>query len=99
MSDPSIHCRVFICSIFLQIHYRGRRCTPSLPRSVENAQETLFEFRSQRLHIGDYKRAYPTAKLIAPEEALSRHDDKSLTLDGGGFATFFCTSLNLTSKC
>ncbi|KIM42147.1 hypothetical protein M413DRAFT_409255 [Hebeloma cylindrosporum] len=34
------------------------------------------------LFLGDYKKAYPSAKLIAPEEVLSRHDDKSLTLDG-----------------
>jgi len=34
------------------------------------------------LFLGDYKKAYPSAKLIAPEAALSRHDDKTLTLDG-----------------
>ena len=44
--------------------------------------------------VGDYKKAYPSAKLIAPEEALSRHDDKTLTLDGGKFAVSFCAPMS-----
>jgi len=44
--------------------------------------------------VGDYRKAYPSAKLIAPEAALSRHDDKTLTLDGGKFAVSFNTSLS-----
>jgi len=34
------------------------------------------------LYVGDYKKAYPDAKLIAPEEAISRHGDKELAFDG-----------------
>lgn len=34
-------------------------------------------------HLGDYKKAYPDAKLIAPEEAITRHGDKELAFDGG----------------
>jgi hypothetical protein len=42
--------------------------------------------------VDDYRKAYPSAKLIAPEEALSRHDDKTLTLDGGKLGGSFDTS-------
>ena len=31
---------------------------------------------------GDYKKAYPTAMLIAPEEAMARHGDKDLAFEG-----------------
>ncbi|KAF8067725.1 hypothetical protein FPV67DRAFT_1625895 [Lyophyllum atratum] len=34
------------------------------------------------LYLGDYKRAYPDAKLIAPKEAIERHGDKDLVFDG-----------------
>lgn len=31
---------------------------------------------------GEFKRAYPTAKVIAPEDAIKRHEDKDLKFDG-----------------
>ncbi|KDR68422.1 hypothetical protein GALMADRAFT_257141 [Galerina marginata CBS 339.88] len=34
------------------------------------------------LFLSDYKNAYPEAKLIAPEAAIARHDDKNLVFDG-----------------
>ncbi|RDB30331.1 hypothetical protein Hypma_007249 [Hypsizygus marmoreus] len=34
------------------------------------------------LYLSDYKRTYPNAKLIAPKEAIERHDNKSLVFDG-----------------
>ncbi|PPQ65115.1 hypothetical protein CVT24_003006 [Panaeolus cyanescens] len=34
------------------------------------------------LYLTDFKKAYPTAKLIAPKDAISRHGDKSLVFDG-----------------
>ncbi|KAF8956292.1 hypothetical protein BDZ97DRAFT_1958631 [Flammula alnicola] len=34
------------------------------------------------LFLGDFKKAYPEAKLIAPEDAITRHDDKDLLFDG-----------------
>ncbi|EKM75835.1 hypothetical protein AGABI1DRAFT_79407 [Agaricus bisporus var. burnettii JB137-S8] len=34
------------------------------------------------LFLGQYKKAYPSAKLIAPEAALERLEDKSLQFDG-----------------
>jgi len=34
------------------------------------------------LFLSDFKKAYPTAKLIAPEAAIERHDDKDLVFDG-----------------
>ena len=33
--------------------------------------------------IGEFKKAYPNAKLIAPQAAIERHDDKNLKFDGG----------------
>lgn len=35
------------------------------------------------LYLGDFKKEYPEAKLIAPEAAIIRHDDKDLKFDGG----------------
>ena len=32
---------------------------------------------------GEFKKAYPGAKLIAPQEATERSSDKSLVYDGG----------------
>jgi len=34
------------------------------------------------LFLSDYKNAYPSAKLILPEAAIARHDDKDLVFDG-----------------
>ncbi|KAG6840431.1 hypothetical protein C0991_006743 [Blastosporella zonata] len=34
------------------------------------------------LYIGEFKKAYPEAKLIAPVEAIKNHPDKSLVFDG-----------------
>ncbi|KAG6914966.1 hypothetical protein DXG01_014189 [Tephrocybe rancida] len=34
------------------------------------------------LYIGDFKKAYPEAKLIAPVEAIQNHPDKTLVFDG-----------------
>lgn len=34
------------------------------------------------LYLGDYKKAYPNAKLIAPISALERHGDPELKFDG-----------------
>lgn len=34
------------------------------------------------LFLGQYKKAYPSAKLIAPADALPRLEDKSLKFDG-----------------
>ncbi|KJA26801.1 hypothetical protein HYPSUDRAFT_132423 [Hypholoma sublateritium FD-334 SS-4] len=34
------------------------------------------------LYLGDFKKEYPEAKLIAPEAAIIRHDDKDLKFDG-----------------
>ncbi|KAJ6532689.1 hypothetical protein DFH09DRAFT_1181968 [Mycena vulgaris] len=34
------------------------------------------------LYLGEFKRAYPTAKLIAPAGAIERCSDKSLSFDG-----------------
>ncbi|PPQ73721.1 LOW QUALITY PROTEIN: hypothetical protein CVT26_010852 [Gymnopilus dilepis] len=34
------------------------------------------------LFLSEYKKAYPSAKLIAPEAAIERHDDKDLVFDG-----------------
>ncbi|KAF9003371.1 hypothetical protein BDQ17DRAFT_1305718 [Cyathus striatus] len=34
------------------------------------------------LYLGQYKKAYPDAKLIAPEAALERLEDKNLKFDG-----------------
>lgn len=34
------------------------------------------------LYLGDYKKAYPTAKLIAPKDAIKRHGDPDLKFDG-----------------
>ncbi|KAJ7220793.1 hypothetical protein GGX14DRAFT_676024 [Mycena pura] len=34
------------------------------------------------LYLGDFKRAYPDAKLIAPAAAVSRCSDKTLSFDG-----------------
>ncbi|GLB39061.1 hypothetical protein LshimejAT787_0602230 [Lyophyllum shimeji] len=34
------------------------------------------------LFLGDFKKAYPDAKLIAPKEAIERHGDKNLVFDG-----------------
>jgi len=40
---------------------------------------------------GDYKKAYPNAKLIAPEGTIERHGDPGLKFDGGGWSfTFSC---------
>lgn len=35
------------------------------------------------IHTGDYKREYPSAKLIAPKEAIERHGESDLNFDGG----------------
>jgi hypothetical protein len=35
--------------------------------------------------VGDYKKEYPNAKLIAPKEAIERHGDKDLKFDGGTY--------------
>jgi len=35
------------------------------------------------LHIAQYKKEYPSAKVIAPEAARARLKDKSLQFDGG----------------
>jgi hypothetical protein len=32
---------------------------------------------------GDYKKAYPTAKLFATDAAIKRHGDPNLHFDGG----------------
>lgn len=32
--------------------------------------------------VGDYKKAYPEAKLIAPQAAIERHNDPDLKFDG-----------------
>lgn len=32
---------------------------------------------------GDFKAAYPNAKLLAPQEAIERHGDPNLKFDGG----------------
>ncbi|KAF8156782.1 hypothetical protein B0H34DRAFT_473433 [Crassisporium funariophilum] len=37
---------------------------------------------AHHLYLGDYKKAYPTATLIAPEGAITAHGDKNLTFDG-----------------
>jgi len=34
------------------------------------------------LYLGDYKREYPNAKLIAPRDAIERHGDNTLKFDG-----------------
>ncbi|KAG6829747.1 hypothetical protein H0H92_003623 [Tricholoma furcatifolium] len=34
------------------------------------------------LYLGEFKKAYPEAKLIGPAEAIERHDDKNLVFDG-----------------
>ncbi|KAF8237359.1 hypothetical protein L208DRAFT_1356278 [Tricholoma matsutake] len=34
------------------------------------------------LYLGDYKREYPSAKLIAPKEAIERHGESDLNFDG-----------------
>jgi len=36
------------------------------------------------MFVGDYKKAYPTAMLIAPEEAMARHGDKNLAYEAWG---------------
>lgn len=35
------------------------------------------------IFAGDFKKAYPSAKLIAPKDAITRHGDKDLKFDGG----------------
>jgi len=43
---------------------------------------------------GDYKKAYPTAKLFATDAAIKRHGDSNLHFDGGKCimlkSFFFC---------
>jgi len=36
------------------------------------------------MFLGDYKKEYPTATLIAPEEAMARHGDKDLAFEAWG---------------
>ena len=35
--------------------------------------------------LGEYKKAYASAKLVAPEAAIQRHGDSNLQFDGGKF--------------
>jgi len=35
------------------------------------------------LTLGEYKKAYTSAKLVAPESAIQRHGDETLQFDGG----------------
>jgi len=44
------------------------------------------------MHAGDYKREYPSAKLIAPKEAIERHGDDDLKFDGGIYFLAPCIS-------
>ena len=44
---------------------------------------------------GEYKKAYPSAKLIAPEAAIERHDDKDLVFDGGMYEGLLMAIRNL----
>lgn len=39
---------------------------------------------------GDYKKAYPTAKLIAPVSAIERHGDPDLQFEGGTYKPCSC---------
>jgi hypothetical protein len=46
------------------------------------------------VRVGDYKREYPSAKLIAPKEAIenSKQGDKEIKFDGGNQLAALCIS-------
>lgn len=46
---------------------------------------------------GEYKKAYPTAKLIAPEATIANHPNKELVFDGG-LPMLFAMSFRLTIR-
>jgi len=64
----------------LQLYYWCRRCSSYVPWYValpfRDIQRNFFIFP------GDFKRAYPTAKVIAPADAIKGHMDKELKFDG-----------------
>jgi len=56
--------------------------TYSLVRSLHLARGCVHAKRSSP--VGEYKKAYRSAKLVAPESAIQRHGDENLEFDGGG---------------
>ncbi|KIK02879.1 hypothetical protein K443DRAFT_677227 [Laccaria amethystina LaAM-08-1] len=53
--------------------------------TIDNLGPVKFIVSPDAVHylfLGEFKKAYPSAKLIAPQEAIERSSDKSLVYDG-----------------
>jgi len=59
-----------------------RRTTSSLVCGLLICQRIYLDV----FFAGDYKKAYPNAKLIAPKDAIERHGDPDLKFDGRGWS-------------
>ncbi|KIY45091.1 hypothetical protein FISHEDRAFT_67180 [Fistulina hepatica ATCC 64428] len=59
--------------------------SPETKATIDGMGPVKFIVSADSVHhlfLSDYKNAYPDAKLIAPQAALDRHEDKQLKADG-----------------
>ena len=60
--------------------------------SVSDASLQYICVLTNNCRVGEFKKEYPSAKLIAVEEAIKKKTGSGLVFDGGAYLGSFCYS-------